>query len=366
MAYTKLQQPTTPNVTGTKLLYTVSSSNANNNQFSYVADLYDTSPTGSDYSSRFKFSANTQGTGNIDLAKQFGDYLDYDYNWDISNVSSLPNSVKSLTVRFGEEYSTSNSGSVTVYPGLSDSVLKLFKGNVYPSEATNGFNWTSQPILTNSPTTQSFSADEYLTATVYDSDVSVEYYLTGSLTATENYVSAGAFRAIPISPLNISNYTESDAIVLNVTGSSIRYEVNNDCRSDRLRLAFINKFGFWDYYTNNTAVRKSTKVDRKIYGQDMADFSLRETQYNISNRGDKQYLVQYTDEFEFTTDSVTSETSQWLREMFESSEVFIQSGSNFIPINLLNTTETIVNSTARYKNYQYTVKYQFSNLRDSR
>ena len=179
-------------------------------------------------------------------------------------------------------------------------------------------------------------------------------------------MSTGAFRAIPISPLNVSNYTESDAITLNVTGSSIRYEVDNDCRNDKLRLAFINKFGFWDYYTNNTALRRMTNIDRRVYGQDMADFSLREAQYNVSNRGDKQYYTEYTDEFEFTTDSVTAETSQWLREMFESSEVYIQSGSNFIPINILNSTETISNNTARYKNYQYTIKYRFANNREPR
>ena len=66
----------------------------------------------------------------------------------------------SFTVKFGEEYSTSNewfSNSISRFKRLS--VLELFKGNVYPSEATNGFNWTSQPILTNSPATQSFSSE---------------------------------------------------------------------------------------------------------------------------------------------------------------------------------------------------------------
>ena len=52
--------------------------------------------------------------------------------------------------------------------------------------------------------------------------------------------------------------------------------------------------------------------------------------------------------------------------MFESSEVYIQSGSDFIPINILNNTETVINDTARNKNYQYTIRYQFSNLREPR
>jgi len=364
MAYTILNQPTTPNVTNTRLVYTVSSSNATSPQFNYIADLY---YNGSATKlARFKFSKNIHETGNIDLARPLSDYLNYDYNWKIANSSSLTNSVKDFDIKFGEGYGVTDSSNIVEYPNLASSSIELFKGNVYPSETSNGFNWTSQPILTNSPATQSFSADDYITATVYDTNVSVKYYLTGSLTATKSYVSAGEFRAIPISPLNIGLYSESDAIILDVTGSSMRYEVNNDCRADRQTLAFINKFGFWDYYTSNTPLRKMTNVDRNTYQKDFADFSERVTTYNSANRGDKQYYTEYTDEFEFTTDSVTAETSQWLREMFESSEVYIQSGSNFIPINILNSTETISNNTARYKNYQYTIKYRFANNREPR
>ena len=364
MAYTILNQPTTPNVTNTRLMYTVSSSNADQFQFTYIADLYYSGSA--DKLARFKFSKNIHETCNIDLARPLSDYLNYDYNWKIANSSSLTNSVKDFDIKFGEGYGTSYSSNVTTFPNLASSSIELFKGNVYPSETTNGFNWTSQPILTNSPATQSFSADDYLTATVYNTDVSVKYYLTGSLTATKNYVSTNEFRAIPISPLNIGLYSESDAIILDVTGSSIRYEVDNDCRSDKQRLAFTNKFGVWDYYTSNTPLRKMTNIDRNTYQKDFADFSERVTTYNSANRGDIQYYTEYTDEFEFTTDSITAETSQWLREMFDSSEVFIQSGSDFIPINILNSTETISNNTARYKNYQYTIRYQFSNIREPR
>ena len=364
MAITILSEPTSPNVTGTSLIYSISSSNVPQFQFRYLADLYYSGS--STRLARFKYPQNSFGTANIELSRPINDYLDTDYNWKISTKDTLPNSVKSFDIEFGEEYGTSYSSSVTTFPGIESSSIEAFKGAVYVSNTTNGFNWVPQTILSNSPTTQSFSANDYLTATVYNSDVSVSYYLTGSLTATINYSSAGDFSAIPISPLNISNYTESDAITLNVTGSSIRYEVNNDCRSDRQRLAFVNKFGFWDYYTSNTALRRLTSIDRKIYEQDFADLSQRVTTFNSANRGETQYYTEYTDQFEFTTDSVTAEESQWLRELFESDEVFIQSGSNMIPINILNTTETIINTTARNKNYQYTIRYQFSNLREPR
>jgi hypothetical protein len=364
MAYTILQEPTSPNVSNTNLVYTVSSSNANLYQYNYLADIYEEGS--GTKSARFKFSANKTESGNIDLARPLGDYLSFDYNWKINNSSSLDNSVETFTVKFGEEYASSDSSSVVTYADQASMSIQLFKGQVYPSENTNGFNWTSQPILTNSPTTQSFSANDYLTATVYDTNVTVKYYQTGSLTATKNYVPTSDFSAIPISPLNIGLYTESDVITLDVTGSSIRYEVDNDCRIEKQRFAFTNKFGFWDYYTNNTALRKRTNIDRNTYGRDFVDYSQKLPTYNISNRGTVQYYTEYTDEFQYTTDQVTAEESNWLREMFESNEVYLQSGSNFIPVNILNSTETIVNTTARYKNYQYTVDYRFANNREPR
>ena len=100
MAYTILQQPTTPNVTNTNLVYTVSSSNSLLPQFNFTSNLYysgsSTKLTG------FTFSSNKLKTGTIDLARPLGDYLSFDYNWKINNSSSLDNSVKQFDVKFGE------------------------------------------------------------------------------------------------------------------------------------------------------------------------------------------------------------------------------------------------------------------------
>ena len=138
------------------------------------------------------------------------------------------------------------------------------------------------------------------------------------------------------------------------------------CNNEKTRFAFVNSFGAWDYYNVYMPTRRSTNIDRKMYEQERINLNDRIATYNVSNRGEVQYYTEYTDEFEITTDIIDDKESQWLREMFESSDVFIQSGSDFIPINLLNNTETIINNKARNKNYQYTIRYQFSNLREPR
>ena len=139
-----------------------------------------------------------------------------------------------------------------------------------------------------------------------------------------------------------------------------------NCKGEKTRFAFVNSFGVWDYYNVYMPTRRVTNIDRKTYEQDRINLNDRIATYNVSNRGETQYYTEYTDQFEITTDIIDSQESQWLREMFSSSEVYIQSGSDFIPINILNNRETIINTTARNKNYQYTIRYQFSNLREPR
>ena len=138
------------------------------------------------------------------------------------------------------------------------------------------------------------------------------------------------------------------------------------CTDEKTRFAFVNSFGAWDYYNVYMPTRRLTNIDRKIYSQEQINLNNRIATYNVSNRGDKQYYTEYTDSFEITTDTLDDKESQWLREMFESTEVYIQSGSDFIPIVITNTAEQISNNKYRNKNFTYTIRYQFSNLREPR
>ncbi len=138
------------------------------------------------------------------------------------------------------------------------------------------------------------------------------------------------------------------------------------CNGEKTRFAFLNSFGTWDYYNVYMPTRKLTNIDRKVYSQEQINLNDRIATYNVSNRGDKQYYTEYTDEFEITTDTLDSQLSQWLVEMFESDDVYIQSGSNFIPIVITNRAEQVNNNRYRNKNFTYTIRYQFSNLREPR
>jgi hypothetical protein len=531
MALTILQTPNLYdgyfNVSNTQLLYTVSSSNVPQYQFRYIADLYyNGSAT---RLARFKYPQNSSGTANIDLSRPIGDYLDTNYSWkaDIVDISSETSNI--FTVKFGEEYGTSYSSSVTSFTDLASSSLQVLKGNIQypaledynntnntrinaassinfagnaytvnPSETStpkfcdqtlsNNPNMLCQPGTTKRMPEQTFSItagaypkelynnsslkgfyvaqpignDDYATQTYIDTtpfnNTGVTVYFSlfddnnnliwesntcseGNVVANYNPVVDNLNQEPPgtlavgvglpnlaqcvnntdLQPTlgagPLSNHISSSAqwnwyqigvyadnnrntwaanwyynedkgpdTLLNFTsgvGSSTNGAFTEFalpirpgmwankyyptyCNNEKTRFAFINSFGVWDYYNVYMPTRRSTNIDRKTYEQDRINLNDRIATYNVSNRGEKQYYTEYTDEFEITTDIIDSQESQWLREMFESSEVFIQSGSDFIPINILNNRETIINTAARNKNYQYTIRYQFSNLREPR
>jgi hypothetical protein len=139
-----------------------------------------------------------------------------------------------------------------------------------------------------------------------------------------------------------------------------------NCNNEKTRFAFINSFGVWDYYNVYMPTRRVTNINKQFYEVGNVKLNQSVTNYNVSDRGTTQYFTDYSDQFEITTETVDSQESQWLKELFTSPEVYIQSGSNFIPVNILNTSETISNDTARNKNYRYTITYQYSNNREPR
>lgn len=132
MAITILQQPTSPNAAFTNLPFVVSgSSNASQPQFQYVLDIYESGSN--NLISRLTQPSNPVGAAVFEPSKIIQGKLSPDNNWtDIISVNT--SSGKEFIFKFGELYSTSTSGSVTVYPNLISSSLQLNLATVNTQE----------------------------------------------------------------------------------------------------------------------------------------------------------------------------------------------------------------------------------------
>jgi hypothetical protein len=154
MSVSITQQPTSPNVANTKLLYVVSSSLTSNPQYKYVADVFlSGSSTRLD---RLKTIPNPTGGGIFDISVEVINNLDYDNNWKATSTLNTGSS-KIFIVKFGEEYGTSPSSSVTIYdgagspgdPSITSSNLLAINGVVNPAEI-NSFNFDYEKFDTSS------------------------------------------------------------------------------------------------------------------------------------------------------------------------------------------------------------------------
>ena len=156
MAIAITQEPTSPNVSYTKLMYVAGAGSSTLlPQFKYVVDVFESGS--STRLARLKTPANPQGYGVFDVSSIIQDDLQYDENWYGPGSNTNISSSRMFQLKFGEEYATSDSGSVTIYDGLGNpgdpavtsSAILIFKGIVDPT-IYNSYNFNQDPFDTGS------------------------------------------------------------------------------------------------------------------------------------------------------------------------------------------------------------------------
>jgi len=460
MAVSIISQPTSPNVTGTKLVYTVSGSDISHPQYSYVLDVYLSGST--DLLSRQFQIPNASGVAEFQPSGIFNSYLSYDNFWKINqedsgtgSIGNPINAVKTFNVKAGEAYSTSISSSVTVYPGSSDNYIQVFPGTLDPKGTDTvlnaGYNFNSgsfgdipflsssrSNLLTNYPTqqyaggwvedTQFFTKADYATVTQYNNaetsptvaNITVQGFLNTGDSRTQikvGVLTPGAFNSEffnqafftwGIGPKNLSNVFDTgtstyewreyidngtiNEIDINAPGrDDTRYFIRDNVFNNRVyqqdldpiqqinvdedslrvplnteyvQFAFINQFGFYDYYDTYQPLRRLTNASKNTVSKPKVDYNVPVSTYSIESKGDDVYHEELSDTYTITTDWLGKTISDWLTELLDSPEVYIRQGDNYVPIVITNSTYKHNDSEARNKLFQYTIEFEPSNGRD--
>jgi hypothetical protein len=251
MAINISQFPTLPNMANSDLVFTVTSSQASQPQFQFIADLtYSGSAT---VLQRIKQQPNPSSFGVFDFGQIVGNYLDSDNTWKTAQFTTSSNVAKRFNFRFGEEYGTSTSSSVSVYNGITNATtgspalsasnyIYIINGLVEPNDAVN-WNWPSQsyfqPItastglvtgsnvqaqlaLTYAPITKSIQRTEYETISLINGN------FNGSSTIAQDIY------AIVVDQYNSSNTLISSSFAINLVNNGGGPRVSgNEFWSDR-------------------------------------------------------------------------------------------------------------------------------------
>ena len=364
MSYTITQQATTPNAAYTRLLYVVSgSTNTNKPLFQYVMDVYESGSN--ELIKRTTQTINPAGVAVFDPSRIMQGQLSDDYSWEISSVTPFDSSSKTFRLEFGEQFASSISSSAAVIDNIERTNTEVFRGVVEPNDGY--FNWpsSSYAVLSNMPATMSMQNTDFGTIGVYNNDVSYisqSFYLSdGTLTEQHNYNVTDNFTSVPITTNN-QNWNYADVSISSSIGlQSYRYKTSTDCNKEKVRFAFINKLGTWDYYNNYNPVRQAFEVKREQYTSPRVDYSSLTSVYNIERRGLNDYHNSIDDEFVTDTDLLDKTNANWIEELIESPSVYIQRNGEFIPIVITDSSYVANQNQARQKQFKYTITFKPSN-----
>ena len=141
-----------------------------------------------------------------------------------------------------------------------------------------------------------------------------------------------------------------------------------ECDYNGTRFAFLNEVGGWDYFTFPYADSKSDNITRQTYEQTFVNYSTTTNgvTYDKSRRGSKVYSISYQESRVAESDFLSQAEADWLRELVESPEVFVQSGTDFLPVVVEDTAFTYKTNPRSQKLYRLTLRYRMANTRRSR
>ena len=399
--FTVTTNTTTPNGAYTRLPWVVDASDFGLPQFQYVMDVYDLEYP-SVRISRSLQTPNPDGVAVFDPSRIFQGILGQDDFWKVYKQES-DKTTKIFRLEFGKQYGTSASSPVTVFTNLTTDVIEIIPAVVDPNVfGTSGYNWVNplggkvgNSLLTNAPAAIDnnmpeedglyLTLNDFHTVSLGESDtVEVSVHEADDTLIATSLISIGRFGSIGVGPNNILSAGVTTpvktalqtnplcAIIKVGNGSGPDYKIflppytDFPCEDDYTRFAFINRYGFWDYYNVFNPTKTSSTLKRQNVTLPRVDYSTSTSLYDIERRGDTQYFLSSEDEYEIDTNYVSQEMATWLEELIESPTVYIQEGEEFIPIVFTNTSYKANLSTSRNKLFKYTFTYKYASGRASR
>ena len=236
-------------------------------------------------------------------------------------------------------------------------------------------NW-----LTNAPTTQYANLSDYGTLSMYSADlavpsvptdldnITITYFgSTGPSIGTEtidNLDAEGGFTTYGTTtnkqvmyfgcfPANLQNWSSTFGGLLtpinqmeggrytiranNSSGNALLdiVTINVNCPTlkgyEPIRLAWLNQWGAWDYYTFTMKSAKTTSTKGSTYQQLEGTWNDSIYQVNGFKGGKKSFRVNATEKISMNTDFVSEAESEWFEDLINSPEVYILDGYQFQP-----------------------------------
>ena len=116
--------------------------------------------------------------------------------------------------------------------------------------------------------------------------------------------------------------------------------IDTECqRYPSRRLHWLNKFGVWDSFTFDLVSTDSTKVEGNRYEKEKGIWSDEDYIYPLYQGEGTTFSKRAEDTLTLNSDWIKEDVQQWLvRELYESPKVYLESDGSFEPVNVTNAS----------------------------
>lgn len=190
----------------------------------------------------------------------------------------------------------------------------------------------------------------------------------------------------PVGPQNIDNGVglEGDTAYYDITfyeqatdgganGDGVygkyRFEiVSPECGYEGTRFAWKNTYGVWDYFNFTLAETAVDTIERSTFRQNFVNYSTTgtTTPYDKERRGLNNYINKINVSRTAESDWLTQEEADAIKELFYSTNVYIQDGTTMLPVVISNGTLVERTNPRTQKLFRYTVEYVLANDKQNR
>lgn len=382
MAITILETPTGPIPVYNDINYVVSSDKTAQPNFSYIADVYIDSVK----VRRMKVPAHpTLGVGHFNPSRIAESYVSKNFDIFLNSITTCADSINLISMKFGEEYGDSSSGT-TVYADLTNDIDRPFFNAVFDFEdyvdyevETFRSENSSKRFLTNAPNNKKVLTNNneflyainrtsgdiyYFEVTTADSSLNPlgVYRILNAYqarTSTEDRmvrcpagwnlndidaanitIVGGTYAALPIITSSVYYYSIR---CINYAGTATTetrtYYPDTNCdRFTHYKFHFLNKLGGYDSFTFTKKNSFNSSIERSNYKKNLGELGASSVTYSKSQRAITQFDTKIEDVITCKSDYLTSGDVAWLEELVTSPDVILEENGVAIPVNILNTS----------------------------
>ena len=391
-----------------ELVHVFSSTNVLQPKFKFIVDIYNGVVAPPSYKFRLLISPEPiYNYGVADVHRLIEGFLSSDLGDETATtgITTNPNSIYNYRIDVGEQYEVA--GVITDFPSLfsTSNILAINSAltrNEFIDFDFNDYltNTSNDNFLTRSPLTQKIGEADFgwLYLLPFDANnpdaVEIKTYdssgvllgtwkidnTTSFFTDAEKHLKFpsgtknlnqidNSFLSLGVQPIITSNTAKYEIRLLNNISAPISktmtFNIDKPCKYPQQRLIFLNSLGGFDAFNFNLVSTTSFDLERKFYKKNPNRLTATDYLYKRTDREKIQYFTKSTKKMKLTSDWISEEESEWLRELVESPEIYLQTDKGLEAISNIaaKTYENKTDVKDKLFNLEVEIEFGYDNYR---